>query len=113
MLAHGLLSGHAEPAVKGGSRGHLPWFKEGNFEQNSKLVTAFGLIAREKGVTSSQLALAWVMAQGDNIIPVVGTRKRTQLIELLGALCICLSSDDLARIRASDTDGRGGWHSLR
>ncbi len=98
VLAHGLLSGQARPAAKGDNRGHLPWFRAGNFEQNQKLVSALAAIADEKRVTTTQLALAWVAAQGDDIIPVVGTRKRAQLTDLLGALNIELSPDDLTRI---------------
>ena len=98
VLAHGLLSGKARPAGKDNPRGHLPWFREGNFERNQKLVEALGAIAQEKAVTASQLAMAWVLAQGQNIIPVVGARKRAQVKEMLDALEIKLSADDLARI---------------
>ncbi len=98
VLAHGLLSGKARPAGEGDPRAHLPWFKEGNFERNQKLAEALGEIAREKGATTSQLAVAWVLARGSGIIPVVGSRKRAQLRETLGALDMELSADDLAHI---------------
>ncbi len=98
VLAHGLLSGKAKPAGAGDPRHHLPWFREGNFERNQKLVQALALIAKEKGVTPSQLALAWVIAQGETIVPVVGARKRMQISELLDAIDIKLSADDLAAI---------------
>ncbi len=98
VLAHGLLSGKAQPAGKGNPRGHLPWFRQGNFESNQKLVAALGEIAQEKHVTTAQLALAWVLAQSANIFAVVGARNRTQLHESLAALDIKLSTDDLARI---------------
>ncbi len=98
VLAHGLLSGTAKPAGKGDPRGHLPWFREGNFERNRTLVEALGQIAEEKGVTTSQLATAWVLAKGPSIVPVIGARSRTQLRETMGALSIDLSATDLARI---------------
>lgn len=98
VLAHGLLSGTARQAGKGDPRAHLPWFREENFERNQKLVAALGEIAQEKGVKSSQLAIAWVLAQGSNIIPVVGSRKRPQLQDALGALEITLSAEDLVHI---------------
>ncbi len=101
VLAHGLLSGKAQPTSKGDNRGHLPWFRPGNFERNQKLVEAFGAIAQEKGVSNAQLATAWVLAQDPSIVPVVGARKRAQLIEALGALDIKLSPDDLARIASA------------
>ena len=109
VLAHGLLSGNARPAGPGDSRHHLPWFREGNFERNQKLVEALAAIARDKGVTTSQLALAWVMAQGGNIVPVVGARRRTQIAELLAVTEIKLSEDDLAAIsRAVPADAVAG-----
>ena len=109
VLAHGLLSGTAKPAGKGDPRGHLPWFREGNFERNQALVEALGQIAREKGVTTSQLATAWVLAKGPSIVPVIGARSRTQLRETMGALSIDLSESDLARIeQAVPTDAVAG-----
>ena len=98
VLAHGLLSGTARPAGAGDSRHHLPWFREGNFERNQKLVEALGAIAQQKGVTTSQLALAWVMARGADIVPVVGTRRRSQIGELLSASDITLSDADMTAI---------------
>ncbi len=109
VLAHGLLSGKAGPAGAGDPRAHLPWFKGENFARNQKLVEALGAIAQDKGVTTAQLATAWVLAQGSSIIPVVGARTRAQLQETLGALSITLSADDLARIeRAVPADAVAG-----
>ncbi len=109
VLAHGLLSGKARQAGEGDPRAHLPWFKGENFARNQKLVEALGEIAREKGMTTAQLATAWVLAQGPSIIPVVGARNRAQLQETLGALEITLSADDLARIeRAVPADAVAG-----
>lgn len=98
VLAHGLLSGTARQASEGDLRSHLPWFKGENFERNQKLVEALGKIAQEKRVTNSQIAIAWVLAKGSSIIPIVGSRTRMQLQEALGALKLKLSTDDLARI---------------
>jgi aryl-alcohol dehydrogenase-like predicted oxidoreductase len=98
VLMHGLLSGTAKPAGHRGPRSHLPRFNEENFERNQKLVATFGEIAKEKGVSNSQLAIAWVLAKGPGIVPVVGARNRTQLLEALGALDVALSADDNVRI---------------
>lgn len=98
VLMHGLLSGTARPAGDRGPRSHLPRFNEENFERNQKLVAIFGEIAKEKGVSNSQLAIAWVLAKGPGIVPVVGARNRTQLLEALGALDVVLSADDNVRI---------------
>ena len=98
VLMHGLLSGTAKPTGKGDPRSHLPRFHPENFEHNQKLVWAFGEIAREKSVTNSQLAIAWVLAKGPSIVPVVGARKRTHLQEALGSLDFTLSAEDVARI---------------
>ena len=65
------------------------------------LVEALGAIAREKGATTSQLAFAWVKSRGDDIVPLIGARRRDQLGEALGALTVKLSSSDLARIEAA------------
>lgn len=98
VLSHGLLSGTVSQAGKGDLRANLPRFKGENLERNQKLVEALDKIAQEKRVTNSQLAIAWVLAQGSSIIPIIGSRNRTQLQEALGALEIRLSAADLARI---------------
>ena len=102
VLAHGLLSGAARPvAGPGDPRAHLPWFRPGNFERNQHLVEALGRIAADKHVSTAQLATAWVLAQADGIVPVIGARRPEQLRESLGALDVTLSPDDLARIAAA------------
>ncbi len=109
VLAHGLLSGTARPAGPGDPRAHLPWFRAEHFGRNQQLATALGEVARGKGVTTAQLAIAWVLAQGADVVPVVGARKRPQLQDALGALEITLSADDLARIaRAVPADAVAG-----
>jgi aryl-alcohol dehydrogenase-like predicted oxidoreductase len=92
-----LLSG-SKPAGKGDFRAYLPRFRGGNLQQNQDVVGVLNQLASEKDVTPTQLAIAWVLAKGQNIVPVIGARKREQLDESLGALRIQLSAEDLARI---------------
>ena len=71
---------------------------EENFAQNLELVHALEEMARAKGVTAAQLALAWVLAQGDDVVPIPGTRSIGRLEENVAALDIVLSREDLARL---------------
>jgi aryl-alcohol dehydrogenase-like predicted oxidoreductase len=103
VLSRGLLSGRLPPA---GNKGDLrlarmPRFQEGNVERNLRLVEALRQIGNAKGASPAQLALAWVRSRGDDILPVIGARKRDQLKESLDALDLKLSVDDLARIDAA------------
>jgi aryl-alcohol dehydrogenase-like predicted oxidoreductase len=100
VLSRGLLSG-STPAGPGDFRAYLPRFSGENAERNRQLVQALEALALEKGVTASQLAIAWVLARGRNIVPLVGARTRLQLQESLGAREVQLSSADLARIEAA------------
>jgi aryl-alcohol dehydrogenase-like predicted oxidoreductase len=75
-----------------------PRFQGGNFERNLALVWRLQEIADEKGCTSAQLALAWVLAQGPDIIPIPGTKRRTYLEENVAAVDIELTADDLRRL---------------
>jgi pyridoxine 4-dehydrogenase len=79
----------------------MPRFQEGNVEQNMRLVEALRQIGNEKGASPAQLALAWVRSRGDDILPVMGARRRDQLKESLDALDLKLSAADLARIDAA------------
>jgi aryl-alcohol dehydrogenase-like predicted oxidoreductase len=79
-------------------RRHSPRFEGENFAKNLALVDAIRAIARDKRCTPAQLAIAWVMAQGDDIVPIPGTKRRRYLDENLGAADVALSADDLARI---------------
>ena len=97
VLSRGLLSG-SRPAAQGDFRAYLPRFSGENGERNRLLVEALEKLAQEKGVSPTQLAIAWVLAQGKSIVPVIGARTRKQLTESLGALGIELSPEDLARI---------------
>lgn len=97
VLSRGLLSG-SKPVGKGDFRAYLPRFSGENRERNQRLVDALQKLAAEMSVRPSQLAIAWVLARGQNIVPVIGARTRAQLEESLGALRVTLSSADLARI---------------
>jgi aryl-alcohol dehydrogenase-like predicted oxidoreductase len=97
VLSRGLLTG-SKPAGKSDYRGFFPRFRGANLEQNERLVKTLNQIASEHGVTSAQLAIAWVLAKGQDIVPVIGARKRSQLQESLGALRVQLSPEDLASI---------------
>lgn len=77
-----------------------PRFAGDNFQKNLDLVGAVGAIATDKGVTAAQLALAWVLAQGDDLVPIPGTRRIATLEQNAAAADIVLTPDDLARIEA-------------
>jgi aryl-alcohol dehydrogenase-like predicted oxidoreductase len=100
VLSRGLLSG-SRPSSASDFRQHLPRFSGENRERNEKLIEALQGVAREKSVTASQLAIAWVLAKGASIVPVIGARTRTQLAESLGALTVMLTPDDITRIESA------------
>jgi len=75
-----------------------PRFQGENFAKNLALVDTVGALAKDKNCTPAQLALAWVLAQGDDIVPIPGTKRRKYLGENIGALAVVLSAADLARI---------------
>jgi aryl-alcohol dehydrogenase-like predicted oxidoreductase len=100
VLSRGLLSG-SQPAAKGDFRAFLPRFRADNRAHNQELVGTLQGLARDKGCTTVQLAIAWVLAKGNTIVPVIGARKRTQLEESLGALNVRLSGAELARIEGA------------
>jgi aryl-alcohol dehydrogenase-like predicted oxidoreductase len=82
------------------SRSSHPRFQPGNLEHNLQLLAQFEALAHEKSVTPAQLALAWLLAQGDDIIPIPSSKTRRHLEENLQALDITLTQDDLARLEA-------------
>jgi aryl-alcohol dehydrogenase-like predicted oxidoreductase len=100
VLSRGLLSG-SKPTAKGDYRAHLPRFTGENAERNRAVVETLEALAAEKGVTPTQLAIAWVLAKDKMIVPVIGARTRKQLAESLGALQVPLTPDDLARIEGA------------
>jgi aryl-alcohol dehydrogenase-like predicted oxidoreductase len=111
VLSRGLISGHwqKDAAQKGDFRAFSPRFQGGNVEKNLELVEALRQIADTKGVSVAQIAIAWVDAQGKDIIPLVGARRRDRLTEALGSLSVELSEADFAAIeRAVPKDAAVG-----
>ncbi|HEU4945722.1 MAG TPA: aldo/keto reductase [Kribbella sp.] len=101
VLSRGLLSGHWTPdrgLSAGDFRSYSPRFQGGNLEHNLALVDALRKVADSLGVTVAQLAVGWVAAQGDDIVPLIGARTRARLTESLGAVEIDLSAADLDAI---------------
>jgi aryl-alcohol dehydrogenase-like predicted oxidoreductase len=108
VLSRGLISGHwdkGQGQAQGDFRGHSPRFQGDNVERNLALVEALRQIAQAKDVSVAQIAIAWVAAQGDDIVPLVGARTRPRLTEALGALDVTLSADDLAAIERAVPKG--------
>ncbi len=100
-LGRGFLSGQIkrfEDLEEGDYRRSSPRFQGENFQRNLDLVQRVSEIAREKHCSPAQLALAWVLAQGEEIIPIPGTKRRRYLQENIGALDVHLTSADLAAI---------------
>uniref|UniRef100_B0T1X5 Aldo/keto reductase n=1 Tax=Caulobacter sp. (strain K31) TaxID=366602 RepID=B0T1X5_CAUSK len=112
VLSRGLISGHwdrTQGQDKGDYRAHSPRFQGDNVDKNLALVEALKTVAQAKGVSVAQIAIAWVAAQGDDIVPLVGARTRARLVESLGALDVTLAADDLAAIeRAVPKDAAAG-----
>jgi aryl-alcohol dehydrogenase-like predicted oxidoreductase len=107
VLSRGLISGHWQKDTAPGAgdfRAHSP-----RFQANLTLVDALRAIAEAKGATIAQIAIAWAAAKGDDIIPLIGARRRDRLTEALGALEVQLDADDLAAIeRAVPADAAAG-----
>jgi aryl-alcohol dehydrogenase-like predicted oxidoreductase len=97
VLSRGLLAGSL-PTGRTDMRAHLPRFRTENMDQNQKLIDTLNALAAARGVTPAQLAIAWVLARGESIVPVIGARRRPQLEESLGALSIQLTDADLQQI---------------
>jgi aryl-alcohol dehydrogenase-like predicted oxidoreductase len=85
-----------------------PRFSGENLEQNLKIVAKVEELAEEKGVTSAQLALAWVLAQGEDMVPIPGTKRREYLEQNAAAVDVELTDDDLARIDAELPESAAG-----
>jgi aryl-alcohol dehydrogenase-like predicted oxidoreductase len=107
VLSRGLISGHwrKDAAGQGDFRAHAPRFQAKNVERNLALVDDLRRIADAKGCSVAQLAIAWVRAKGDDIVPVIGSRRRDQLAEALGALDVRLDAGDLAAIERAVPKG--------
>lgn len=116
VLARGIFGGELSRARE--ARNAMPRFQGENLERNLALSAALRAVAEGKGITVGQAAIAWVLHQGDDIVPLVGSRRRPQLADALGALDVVLSSADLAAIEAAVPRGaaagtRYGEHQMR
>jgi len=100
VLSRGLISGHwsADRSGERDFRATSPRFQAGNLEQNLALVERMRAIADRLGTSVARVAIAWVAAQGADIVPLVGARRRDRLAEALGALAVTLGPDELAAL---------------
>jgi aryl-alcohol dehydrogenase-like predicted oxidoreductase len=108
VLSRGLISGHwsrERSTAPGDFRVHSPRFQGANLDHNLELVEALRGIAEERGVTVAQIAIAWVLGRGHDIVPLIGARRPDRLEEALGALDVELTEDDLARIEEAVPPG--------
>jgi aryl-alcohol dehydrogenase-like predicted oxidoreductase len=101
ILSRGLLSSSTARLAPGDPRGRFPRFQDQNHARNLELLAALEAIAADHGVTAAQLAIAWVASRGEDIIPLIGTKRRDRLDEALKALDLTLSADDLAALEAA------------
>jgi aryl-alcohol dehydrogenase-like predicted oxidoreductase len=112
VLSRGLISGHWQKAAQLASndfRAHSPRFQDGNVDANLALVEALRRVAEARGISVAQAAIGWVVAQGDDIVPLIGARRRDRLEEALGTLENPLTKEDLAAIeRAVPRDAVAG-----
>src|SRR5262249_31477098 len=128
VLSRGLISDGASASQHAGEiRTRMPRFSAENFPRNMALVRALGAIAREKNASTAQLAFAWIRSRGEDVVPLIGARRRAQLKEALGALAIRLPRAARARggggaraegaagaryrraVPPNRAGGRGGW----
>jgi pyridoxine 4-dehydrogenase len=108
VLSRGLLSGHwskDRPLAERDFRGRSPRFSGENLDHNLSLVEALRKVAEARDVTVAQTAIAWVLSRGEDIVPLIGARRRDRLQEALEALDIELTEDDLAAIEQAVPPG--------
>lgn len=108
VLSRGLISGHWTPdreLPQNDFRRMSPRFQGENLQRNLDLVDALRGVAEARGVTVAQVAIAWVLSRGEDIVPLIGARRRERLDEALGALDVSLTDDDLAAIEAAVPPG--------
>jgi aryl-alcohol dehydrogenase-like predicted oxidoreductase len=105
ILSRGLLSSGTARLAPGDPRARFPRFAGENHARNLELLGALEAIAQDRGVTAAQLAIAWVASRGDDIIPLIGTKRRDRLTEALKALDLTVSTDELAALEAAVPPG--------
>lgn len=106
VLSRGLISGHYQASGTASDfRAHSPRFQSENVAENLKLVEALRQVAQARGASVAQVAIAWVAAQGADILPLVGARRRDRLAEALGSLDVTLDAAALAAIEAAIPKG--------
>jgi aryl-alcohol dehydrogenase-like predicted oxidoreductase len=103
VLSRGLLSARAAEAAA--TRSRFPRFQGANFERNLTLVAALQALAAKRGASVATLAIAWALSRGDDIVPLIGARRRAQLQEAITALQFELSPEDVARIERTVPPG--------
>jgi aryl-alcohol dehydrogenase-like predicted oxidoreductase len=108
VLSRGLIGGHMQAVISGQGipgqgdfRGHSPRFQDENLTRNLALTEALRTAAETLGLTPAQAAIAWALAKGDDIVPVIGARTRERLAETLGALDSTLTPDAVAALEAA------------
>jgi aryl-alcohol dehydrogenase-like predicted oxidoreductase len=107
VLSRGLLSGGTARGINASDpRARFPRFRGENLPRNLALLDALEAIAAERGVTAAQLAIAWVCSRGDDIIPLIGTKRRDRLAEALGGVGLTLSASEIAAIEAAVPAGQ-------
>jgi aryl-alcohol dehydrogenase-like predicted oxidoreductase len=110
-LGRGFLTAAVKPAAEYPPNDMRSWderWQPGNYEKNVAAIETLTELAREKGIAVTQLALAWLLAQGDDIVPIPGTRSPERLAENVAAAEVQLTSDDLARIDEIVPEGAFG-----
>ncbi|MFQ6548005.1 aldo/keto reductase [Aestuariibius sp. 2305UL40-4] len=109
VLSRGLLSGHMTAdsmANRREFRAMQPRFQGENLRQNLELTNALTRLANDRGVTTAQLAIAWVLHRGADILPLIGARRRDRLAEAIGAMEIALDPDEIAQIETAVPAGK-------
>ena len=115
-LGRGFLTGTAQRAEsypENDFRRNDPRLQGANFDANLRIAETVREIAARKGATPAQLALAWVLAQGDDVVPIPGTKRRTYLEENLGAAALALTPDDRAQLEAAVPQTAGPRYSAQ
>lgn len=110
-LGRGFLTGAVKPAAEyeeSDMRRGDPRWQPGNFEKNVEAVRQLNELATSKGATVAQLALAWLLTQGNNIVPIPGSRKAERVAENVGAADLVLTAADLAKIKEILPEGGFG-----